>query len=51
MTSHHINNSGLKIDFKSVLDAVIQLDNSSLHGFTNEVVKLFLGRMPEHSPK
>lgn len=47
MISSNINDSGLKIDVKSVLDAVAQLDTSNLHRFTNEVVKIFLGRMPE----
>lgn len=51
MINGNANNSGLKIDFKSILDAVAQLDTSSLHGFTNEVIKIFLGRMPEQQEK
>lgn len=51
MINGNANNSGLKIDFKSVLNAVAQLDTNSLHDFTNEVVKIFLGRMPEQQEK
>lgn len=46
MVNSNINNSGLKIDLKIILEAITQLDTSSLHGFTNEVIKIFLGRIP-----
>ena len=41
------NNSSITIDLNSILGELANLDTSNLHGFTNEVVKLLLGRISD----
>lgn len=42
------NNSSITIDLNAILGGLTHLDTSSLHGFANEVVKMLLGRIPDH---
>ena len=42
------NNSSITIDLNAILGGLTHLDTSSLHGFTNEVVKMLMRRIPDH---